>query len=31
MEKYLISEKSGNVITGPIVVTTSPRSTCPLA
>jgi hypothetical protein len=31
MEKYLITMKSGNRITGPIMVTTSPRSTCPSA
>lgn len=27
--KFLITEKSGNAKTGPIMVTTSPRSTCP--
>lgn len=31
MEKFLITAKSGNRITGPIMVTTSPRSTCPVA
>lgn len=31
MEKFLIVQKSGNRITGPIMVTTSPRSSCPLA
>jgi hypothetical protein len=29
VEKFLITMKSGNRITGPIMVTTSPRSTCP--
>jgi len=29
--KYLITAKSGNVKTGPIMVTTSPRKTCPNA
>src|SRR6266478_7736912 len=29
MDKYLITEKSANQITGPIMVTTSPRFTCP--
>ena len=31
MDKFLIVQKSGNRITGPIMVTTSPRNTCPLA
>ena len=31
MEKFLITHKSGNRITGPIMITTSPRTTCPLA
>ncbi|HTV28728.1 MAG TPA: hypothetical protein VMF32_13165 [Xanthobacteraceae bacterium] len=31
MEKFLITMKSGNRITGPIMLTTSPRSTCPAA
>lgn len=31
MEKFIIVAKSGNRITGPIMVTTSPRATCPLA
>jgi hypothetical protein len=31
MERFLITFKSGNRITGPIMITTSPRSTCPLA
>ena len=31
MDKFLIVQKSGNRITGPIMVTTSPRSSCPLA
>ena len=31
MEKYLITKKSQNRITGPIMVTTSPRKTCPIA
>ena len=31
MDKYLIALKSGNPITGPIMVTTSPRMTCPSA
>lgn len=31
MDKYLITHKSGNRITGPIMITTSPRSSCPLA
>ncbi len=30
MEKFLITRKSYNPITGPILVTTSPRQTCPL-
>src|SRR5438552_1961073 len=30
MDKYLITHRSANPITGPIMVTTSPRSTCPL-
>jgi hypothetical protein len=29
MDKFLITEKSANRITGPIMVTTSPRFTCP--
>ena len=31
MEKFLITHKSGNRITGPMMITTSPRTTCPLA
>jgi hypothetical protein len=31
MDKFLVTEKSGNRITGPIMVTTSPRFTCPQA
>jgi len=31
MERFLIAFKSGNRITGPILITTSPRSSCPLA
>ncbi len=31
MDKFLITRRSANPITGPIMVTTSPRSTCPLA
>lgn len=31
MSKYLITPKSNNVKTGPIMVTTSPRKTCPNA
>jgi hypothetical protein len=31
VDKFLIVAKSGNRITGPIMVTTSPRVTCPLA
>ena len=31
MDKFIIVQKSGNRITGPIMVTTSPRNTCPLA
>lgn len=31
MDKFLITLKSGNRITGPIMVTTSPRATCPAA
>lgn len=31
MQKFLITPKSHNRITGPIMVTTSPRRTCPLA
>ncbi len=31
MEKFLITMKSGNRITGPIMITTSPRDTCPTA
>lgn len=31
MEKFLITMKSGNRITGPIMITTSPRATCPHA
>ncbi len=30
MQKFLITQKSQNPITGPIMVTTSPRNTCPL-
>jgi hypothetical protein len=30
LEKFLITHTSGNRITGPIMVTTSPRGTCPL-
>jgi hypothetical protein len=30
-ERFLITHKSGNRITGPIMITTSPRSSCPLA
>ena len=30
MDKYLITQKTANPITGPIMVTTSPRFTCPL-
>ena len=29
MHKFLITHKSGNPVTGPIMVTTSPRKTCP--
>src|SRR5882672_5442496 len=31
MERFLITHKSGNRITGPIMITTSPRATCPRA
>jgi hypothetical protein len=31
MDKFLITRKSQNPITGPILVTTSPRRTCPLS
>jgi hypothetical protein len=31
MDKYLITKRTANAITGPIVVTTSPRFTCPLS
>jgi hypothetical protein len=31
MDKFLITMKSGNRITGPIMITTSPRITCPTA
>lgn len=31
MDKFLIAQKSNNRITGPMMVTTSPRSTCPNA
>ena len=31
MDKFLITRKSSNPITGPIMVTTSPRATCPNA
>lgn len=31
MERFLIAFNSGNRITGPILITTSPRSSCPLA
>ena len=31
MDKFLITRRSANPITGPIMVTTSPRFTCPLA
>lgn len=31
MDKFLVVEKSANPITGPIMVTTSPRFTCPLS
>jgi len=31
VDKFLITFKSGNRITGPIMITTSPRSTCPNA
>ena len=31
MHKYLVTLKSSNPITGPILVTTSPRQTCPSA
>jgi hypothetical protein len=30
MDKYLITKKTANAITGPIMVTTSPRFSCPL-
>jgi hypothetical protein len=29
MDKYLIARRTENPITGPIMVTTSPRATCP--
>ena len=31
MDKYLITKKTANAITGPIMVTTSARVTCPLS
>lgn len=31
MDKYLITRQTANQITGPIMVTTSPRMTCPLS
>lgn len=31
MDKFIITKSSGNRITGPIMITTSPRSTCPTA
>jgi hypothetical protein len=31
MDKYLITRSTANAITGPIMVTTSPRATCPLS
>lgn len=31
MDKFLITQRSANPITGPIMVTTSPRFTCPVA
>jgi len=31
MDKFLVTLKSGNPITGPILVTTSPRASCPLS
>jgi hypothetical protein len=31
VDKFLITLKSGNRITGPIMITTSPRSSCPTA
>ena len=31
MDKFLITRRSSNPVTGPIMVTTSPRFTCPLA
>jgi hypothetical protein len=31
LDKFLITFKSGNRITGPIMITTSPRSSCPTA
>jgi hypothetical protein len=31
MDKYLITRQTENAITGPIMVTTSPRMTCPLS
>ncbi len=31
MDKFLITRRSANPVTGPIMVTTSPRVTCPLA
>jgi hypothetical protein len=30
VDKYLITKKTANAVTGPIMVTTSPRITCPL-
>ena len=31
MDKYLITQRTANPVTGPIMVTTSPRFTCPLS
>ena len=31
MDKYLITRRSSNPVTGPIMVTTSPRVTCPIS
>lgn len=31
MDKFLITRRTANPITGPIMVTTSPRATCPNA
>src|SRR5215467_2143384 len=31
MDKFLVVEKSENTFTGPIMVTTSPRFTCPVS